>query len=104
MASLRFASAPVKTNPARVSADTVPTYPPAGRHLTQPEPRPGISLFWFFGVLLLCGFALRIFYAGHLYEDDGMWITAAQQILRGKVLYRDIYFDKPPLLPLVYAA
>src|SRR6185295_6877701 len=26
------------------------------------------------------------------------------EILRGKVLYREIFFDKPPVLPLVYAA
>jgi hypothetical protein len=54
-------------------------------------------------ILLLVTFILRIFYAGHLYEDDGLWFTAAEQILRGKALYREIYFDKPPLLPLTYA-
>jgi 4-amino-4-deoxy-L-arabinose transferase-like glycosyltransferase len=103
MALLRFASVPVKTNPPDISADTIPIHPPAGKHLVRPEPRPRISLLWFFAILLLCSFALRIFYVGHLYEDDGMWITAAQQILRGKALYKDIYFDKPPLLPLAYA-
>ena len=48
-------------------------------------------------------FVLRIFYAGHLYEDDGLWFTAAEEIVRGKALYREIYFDKPPGLALVYA-
>jgi 4-amino-4-deoxy-L-arabinose transferase-like glycosyltransferase len=48
-------------------------------------------------------FILRVFYVGHLYEDEGMWFTAAEEILRGKALYREIYFDKPPGLPLLYA-
>jgi hypothetical protein len=48
-------------------------------------------------------FLLRIFYAGHLYQDDGLWFTAAEEVLRGKALYSDVYFDKPPGLPLVYA-
>src|SRR4029453_16984388 len=46
---------------------------------------------------------LRILYIGHLYEDDGLWFAAAEEIVRGKALYGDIYFDKPPGLPLVYA-
>ncbi len=29
-------------------------------------------------------------------------MAAAQQVLFGKILYRDIWFDKPPLVPLVY--
>jgi len=46
---------------------------------------------------------LRIFYSGHLCQDDGFWFTAGEEILRGKTLYREIYFDKPPALPLVYS-
>jgi len=48
-------------------------------------------------------FLLRIWHTGHLYQDDGLWFTAAEEILRGKVLYRDIFFDKPPGLPILYA-
>lgn len=48
-------------------------------------------------------FILRIFYAGDLYQDDGLWFTAAEEILRGKALYREMFFDKPPGLPLLYA-
>jgi len=70
---------------------------PAGR------PAPRVSTVWLFVSVIGLTFILRIFYAGHLYEDDGMWFTAAEQILRGKALYREIYFDKPPLLPLTYA-
>ena len=54
-------------------------------------------------IVALVSFILRIAYAGHLYEDDGLWFTVGEEILRGKALYRDIYFDKPPGLPLVYA-
>jgi hypothetical protein len=56
-----------------------------------------------FAALAVVAFLLRIFYAGHLYQDDGLWFTAAEEILRGKALYSEIYFDKPPVLPLVYA-
>ena len=56
-----------------------------------------------FAIIAVVTFVLRIFYAGYLYEDDGLWFTAAEEILRGKALYSAIYFDKPPALPLVYA-
>jgi hypothetical protein len=56
-----------------------------------------------FVIIAAVSFILRIFYAGHLYEDDGLWFTAAEEIVRGKALYREIYFDKPPGLALVYA-
>lgn len=55
-----------------------------------------------FAVIAVISFILRVFYAGHLYEDDGLWFTAGEEILRGKALYREIYFDKPPGLALVY--
>ena len=61
------------------------------------------TLLGFFLVLVIVSFLLRIFYAGHLYQDDGFWFTSAEEILRGKALYREIYFDKPPVLPLLYA-
>jgi 4-amino-4-deoxy-L-arabinose transferase-like glycosyltransferase len=57
-----------------------------------------------FGILALVTLLLRVFYSSHLFQDEGLWFTAADQIARGKTLYRDIYFDKPPLLPLVLAA
>jgi 4-amino-4-deoxy-L-arabinose transferase-like glycosyltransferase len=61
-------------------------------------------LFKFFIALLCVTVLLRIFYAGHLYHDDGFWIVTAQEILQGKAIYREIYFDKPPILPLLYAS
>ena len=59
-------------------------------------------LLAFFGIVAI-SFLLRIFYAGHLYQDDGLWFTAAEQLLDGRALYREIYFDKPPALPILYA-
>jgi Dolichyl-phosphate-mannose-protein mannosyltransferase len=56
-----------------------------------------------FVLIAVVSFILRIFYAGHLYEDDGLWFAAAEELVRGKALYREIYFDKPPGLALVYA-
>ncbi len=54
-------------------------------------------------VFLLC-LLTRIFYAGFVWADEGLWFTAAQELLRGKTLYGEIWFDKPPGLGLLYAA
>src|SRR4030095_947684 len=56
----------------------------------------------YFVILASVSFLLRIFYSGHLYHDDGFWFTAGEEVLSGKALYREIYFDKPPILPLLY--
>lgn len=56
-----------------------------------------------FVIIAAVSFVLRIAYAGHLYEDDGLWFTVGEEALRGKALYSQIYFDKPPLLAFVYA-
>lgn len=61
------------------------------------------TLLKLFLIIAAVSFILRIAYAGHLYEDDGLWFTVGEEIGRGKALYREIYFDKPPGLPLVYA-
>ena len=37
-----------------------------------------------------------------LWEGDAYPLAAAQQILHGRALYRALWFDKPPLLPLAY--
>ena len=46
--------------------------------------------------------AARICHSGLLWEGDAYPLAAAQQLLHGKALYRGIWFDKPPLLPLSY--
>lgn len=60
------------------------------------------TLIAWFAVTAAITFLLRIWYAGNLYQDDGLWFTVAEQMLRGKALYREIFFDKPPGLPLLY--
>jgi hypothetical protein len=78
---------------------------PTGRHETGSESRlRRATVIKAFAAIVFVTFLLRIFYAGHLYQDDGLWFTVGEELLRGKALYRDVYFDKPPGLALVYAA
>lgn len=55
---------------------------------------------------MLAPFALlplsRICHVGILWEGDSYPLAAAQQMLHGRMLYRDLWFDKPPLLPAAY--
>jgi hypothetical protein len=69
----------------------------------EPRRLTRATLLKLFALIAIVAFALRILYIGHLYEDDGLWFAAAEEIVRGKALYGEIYFDKPPGLPLVYA-
>ena len=58
-----------------------------------------------FGLLLLEIISLlRIFYASYVWADEGLWFTAAQELLRGKALYSEIWFDKQPAVAWLYAA
>jgi hypothetical protein len=41
-------------------------------------------------------------HSGVLWEGDSLPLAAAVQMGRGSVLYRDIWFDKPPLVPAIY--
>ena len=82
---------------------TTPSEPLTDAADKPPAIRRATTIKWFIAIFAL-SFILRIAYAGHLYEDDGLWFTAGEEILRGKALYGDIYFDKPPGLALVYAA
>lgn len=60
--------------------------------------RPAMLLLGIFGVTL----ALRFCHAGVLWVEEAYPTAAALEILRGRVLYREIWFDKPPLFPMVY--
>ena len=51
-----------------------------------------------FGFLL----ASRLCHQGILWEGDAYPLAAAGQMVQGHALYRGIWFDKPPLLPLTY--
>jgi hypothetical protein len=46
--------------------------------------------------------AAHLCHSGVLWAEEDLPVAAAQQIIFGKTLYRDIWFDKPPLVPLIY--
>ncbi len=62
------------------------------------SPRPR---FWLF-LLALILFS-RLFQTPVLWPEEGLPLAAAQQVWAGGVLYRDVWFDKPPLLAWFYA-
>jgi hypothetical protein len=55
----------------------------------------------FLGIFALLA-ASRLCHTGILWEGDAYPLAAAGQMLHGRPLYRGIWFDKPPLLPLAY--
>src|SRR5579872_4828327 len=56
----------------------------------------------FFAALAALLVATRLCHLGILWEGDSYPLAAAGQMLHGKALYREIWFDKPPLLALAY--
>src|SRR5580693_8151165 len=42
--------------------------------------------------------AARLCHSPVLWADDTLPLAAAMEVARGKVLYRDVWFDKPPLV------
>src|SRR5882757_8475847 len=60
-------------------------------------PRPS-AVFWvsLTGALLLS----RLCHANILWADEDYHLAAAIQMLHGKMLYRDLWYDKPPLSAL----
>lgn len=59
---------------------------------------PRLLFLPLFAILL----AAHLCHVGILWEGDGYPLAAARQMAGGKALYRDIWFDKPPLLPAAY--
>jgi hypothetical protein len=56
-----------------------------------------------FFLLLFAALVLaRICHTGILWAEETLPLAAAEQMLGGKALYRDIWFDKPPLLAVFY--
>lgn len=56
-----------------------------------------------FFAALLAGLAVgRFCHIAVLWTEEDLPMAAAIQMLGGKVLYRDVWFDKPPLVPAVY--
>jgi hypothetical protein len=46
--------------------------------------------------------ASRLCHSSILWADDNLPLAAAMEVLRGKVLYRDVWFDKPPLTAWIW--
>ena len=61
-------------------------------------PRLALALLFLF----LC--ATRLCHSGIVWVEEAYPTAAAIQMLDGKALYRDIWFDKPPLFPALYLA
>lgn len=61
--------------------------------------------FLFLAVIVLVFFALRLpsLSEPFWYGDEGIYGTIGQAISNGKLLYRDIWDNKPPLIYLIYA-
>ncbi len=57
-------------------------------------------LFWP-GVLVIVA-VTRLCHLDIVWAEEGYPLAAAREILAGKTLYADIWFDKPPLFPLAY--
>jgi len=58
---------------------------------------------WHFFLLLFATlFGARLCHHGILWEPETLPMAAAKQMLLGKVLYLDIWYDKPPLVAVYY--
>lgn len=55
-----------------------------------------------FAVLFLLLLVARMCHVGILWAEEGLPMASAAQMLHGKALYREIWFDKPPLVTAVY--
>lgn len=53
--------------------------------------------FWFAAIAAVV-IAARLLHAHVLWADDNLPLAAAMQVARGKTLYRDVWYDKPPLV------
>jgi len=58
----------------------------------------------FFPILFTLVLAARLCHLDILWAEETLPLAAAAQMERGKVLYRDIWFDKPPLLAWICLA
>ena len=58
----------------------------------------------FFAALFLTLLAARLCHVDILWAEEDLPMAAAAQMKFGKTLYRDIWFDKPPLLASIYLA
>ena len=65
--------------------------------------QPGAAL-GFFVILFAITLALRLCHSRILWTDEDYHLAAGIQTLHSKLLYRDLWYDKPPLAAWIYAA
>ena len=68
-----------------------------------PNPASHSRVQQFFAALFAITLILRLCHAQLLWPDEDYHLAAANQLLHGKMLYRDLWYDKPPLSALTYA-
>jgi hypothetical protein len=56
----------------------------------------------FFSGLFVLLLTARLLHSGVLWAEEDLPLAAALRMLHGGALYRDIWFDKPPLVPAIY--
>ena len=61
-----------------------------------------IKARYFFPLLFALLLAARLCHLDILWAEEGLPLAAAEQMARGKALYLDIWFDKPPLVAATY--
>jgi hypothetical protein len=54
-----------------------------------------------FALIAAVVIATRLCHSSILWADDNLPLAAAMEVARGKVLFRDVWFDKPPLVAWV---
>lgn len=56
----------------------------------------------FFSGLFALLLVAHLYHSGVLWAEEDLPLAAALRMLHGGALYRDIWFDKPPLVPAIY--
>jgi len=67
------------------------------------ERLPNRTTRQFFAALFAITLILRLCHSQLLWPDEDYHLASAIQLLHGKILYRDLWYDKPPLSALTYA-
>src|SRR5580698_4327868 len=80
----------------RIHVQAFSPHPPvASRSAIFGRMRRGVVTFFLIAVTVT---AARLCHTNVLWADDNLPLAAAMQVAHGKVLYRDVWFDKPALV------
>ena len=60
------------------------------------------SFFWFLAVTLTVFLRIPSLFEGWWYGDENIYGAVGQGIVNGKMLYVDVWDNKPPLIYLIY--